>query len=120
MRKHIRPHPNDRDPKRRLRVGYVSTDFNAHPVGKFLLPLFVGHDKQGFEIFAYAQVRMEDEVTQQLRSHADVWRNIIGLSDLQVAERIRRAHRRASPAGLCVQTGSGAGELSGISGYHRA
>jgi predicted O-linked N-acetylglucosamine transferase (SPINDLY family) len=90
MRKHIRPHPNDRDPKRRLRVGYVSTDFNAHPVGKFLLPLFVGHDKQGFEIFAYAQVRMEDEVTQQLRSHADVWRNIIGLSDLQVAERIRR------------------------------
>ena len=53
----IRPHANDRTPDRTLRVGYVSPDFRAHPVGQMLLPLFANHDRRQVEVVAYADVR---------------------------------------------------------------
>ena len=90
LRKLIRPHSNNRDPNRRLRIGYVSADLNAHPVGRFLLPLLEQHDKSMFEIFAYAQVKAPDATTVQLRSHVDHWRNILGLSDDQATDLIRQ------------------------------
>jgi predicted O-linked N-acetylglucosamine transferase (SPINDLY family) len=68
----------------------VSSDLNAHPVGKFLLPLFLEHDKRRFEIFAYSQLRMEDEMTHRLQACTDCWRDITGLSDPQAAEMIRQ------------------------------
>ena len=50
----IQPHANDREPDRRLRIGYVSPDLREHAVGQFMLPLLAHHDKSQFEIFAYA------------------------------------------------------------------
>ncbi len=41
----IRPHGNNRDPERRLRIGYVSPDFRDHIVGRNMLPLFREHDR---------------------------------------------------------------------------
>lgn len=89
LEKLIRPHLNNRDPDRRLRVGYVSPDFREHPVGRFLLPLLAHHDKQKVEVFAYAQVFAPDATTQRLRSFVDVWRNIAGIPDEKLAELIR-------------------------------
>jgi predicted O-linked N-acetylglucosamine transferase (SPINDLY family) len=85
----IQPHPNDRDPNRRLRIGYVSPDFRGHPVGRFILPLLAGHDHAAFEVFGYAQVAAQDELTGKIRSCADAWRTIVGLSDEQAADLIR-------------------------------
>ncbi len=90
LTKFIRPHLNDPSPDRRLRVGYVSPDFRSHPVGRFLLPLLKSHDHQGFEIFCYASVLVADSVTEQCRARADVWRDVLGLSDKQVAHAIRQ------------------------------
>ncbi|MEI8195557.1 MAG: tetratricopeptide repeat protein [Phycisphaerae bacterium] len=81
--------PIDPTPKRRLRIGYVSPDFCAHPVGRFLLALFAAHDHAAFEIFCYASVRQPDRITAQLRAGADRWVNAIELSDEALAERIR-------------------------------
>ena len=61
----IRPHPNDRAPDRRLRVGFVSPDFHGHPVGQLLLPLFTHHDRGHTEFFAYSDVREPDALTEQ-------------------------------------------------------
>jgi len=90
LTKFIPSHDNDRDPDRRLRIGYVSPDFREHPIGRFLLPLLAHHDKGQFEVFAYANVLVSDSTTQRLRSYADQWRNIVGLSDAQVADLIRK------------------------------
>jgi predicted O-linked N-acetylglucosamine transferase (SPINDLY family) len=85
----IQPHPNDRSPERRLRIGYVSGDFRQHSVGYFIEPVLAQHDHQRFEIFCYSNDLKEDEVTARLQSHADHWRRLVGLSDEAVAQQIR-------------------------------
>jgi len=85
----IPPHTNDRSAERRLRVGYVSPDFRVHPVGRFLLPLLEAHDHERFEIYAYASVFAPDALTERCRDAVDVWRDVAGLSDAQLASAIR-------------------------------
>jgi predicted O-linked N-acetylglucosamine transferase (SPINDLY family) len=83
------PHGNDPDPDRRLRIGYVSPDFRNHVVGRNLLPLFLEHDRDRFELFCYSNVPRPDELTAQFPAHCDGWRNIVGLSDERTAELVR-------------------------------
>lgn len=90
LKRLIQPHHNDCGPDRRLRIGYVSPDFREHPVGRFLLPLLAHHEKKHVEVFAYAQSPITDALTQQLRAHIDHWHSLVGLSDEEAAELIRR------------------------------
>jgi protein O-GlcNAc transferase len=90
LRRYIQPHSNDRKSDRRLRVGYVSPDFCRHPVGRFVSPLLASHDHFTHEIFCYSGVLKPDPLTATIKSHADVWRNIVGLSDEQAVEMIRQ------------------------------
>jgi predicted O-linked N-acetylglucosamine transferase (SPINDLY family) len=85
----IPPHANDRSPERRLRIGYVSSDFRQHSVGYFIEPVLAHHDHARFEIFCYANNLQEDEVTRRLKPHADHWHRIVGLPDEQAADRLR-------------------------------
>jgi protein O-GlcNAc transferase len=59
----IRPHLNDPTSERRLRVGYVSPDFRDHVVGRNVLPLFLHHDPDYFEITLYADLAQADAMT---------------------------------------------------------
>jgi protein O-GlcNAc transferase len=90
LRKFILPHRNDPDPERRLRIGYVSADFWAHPVGRFLLPLLENHDKERHEIFAFSQATISDPLTAEFMAACDGWTSVVGLSDEQMAERVRQ------------------------------
>ena len=85
----IQPLINNPDPERRLRIGYVSADFWNHSVSRFLLPLFRRHDRGAFEIICYSDVLNPDGMTESLRACADGWENIVGLSDEQVADKVR-------------------------------
>jgi predicted O-linked N-acetylglucosamine transferase (SPINDLY family) len=85
----IRPHANERSPDRRLRIGFVSPDFRDHPAGKLVLPLFRHHDRREAAFVAYSHVRASDRFTQEFQSLADEWHDIVGLSDSEVADRIR-------------------------------
>jgi protein O-GlcNAc transferase len=82
--------PNDRSPGRRLRIGYVSGDFQQHPVGFLLARVLEAHDHKGFEIFCYANSANVDDVTERLKRAADHWRGIVGLSDADCAAMIQR------------------------------
>ncbi len=73
----------------RLRIGYVSPDFCDHPVAFFIEPVLRAHDRQGFEVFCYSQVVVEDAVTARLRALSDHWSVTLGLSDQALAERIQ-------------------------------
>jgi predicted O-linked N-acetylglucosamine transferase (SPINDLY family) len=84
-----RPHVNDRDPERLLRIGYVSPDLREHPVGFFLEPILTHLDRSHFHITCYAGVDHPDATTGRLRGLAGAWRDIGGQSDDAVAEQIR-------------------------------
>ncbi|MDD2918868.1 tetratricopeptide repeat protein [Rhodoferax sp.] len=83
------PHTNSRDPERRLKVGYVSGDFHRHPVAYFLEPILAHHDKSQVEIFGYSNNRFSDLHTQRIASAMDHWLVCSGLSDDELAQRIR-------------------------------
>jgi protein O-GlcNAc transferase len=87
--RHYFDYPNRLDPKRRLRIGYVSPDFRHHVCALFIEPLLSQHDHTLVEVFAYSLVRREDQVTERFVGYADHWRHCVGLSDLAIAEQIR-------------------------------
>jgi predicted O-linked N-acetylglucosamine transferase (SPINDLY family) len=91
LRVHQRPHPNDRDPDRRLRVGYVSPDFRGHAVGQFVMPLLRHHDPAAVEVYLYASVERPDFATEEYREMAgDRFRDIRRVDDVDAAELVRR------------------------------
>jgi protein O-GlcNAc transferase len=81
---------NDRDPERRLRVGYVSPDFREHPVGRFIAPVFAARDASRFFTVCYSDAARADAITSELRAGADLWRDTRGMSDDELAGLIRR------------------------------
>ena len=82
-------HEVDRDPHRRLRIGYVSPDFRQHSVAYFAEPLLAAHDPGTVEVTCYAAVKKPDDVTERLQVRAAAWRNIVGMSDVAAADCIR-------------------------------
>jgi protein O-GlcNAc transferase len=85
----VQPHANDRNPNRRLRVGYVSPDFLDHAIARFALPLLEHHDRERFEILCYSGVVRPNSMTERFRALAGEWRNTVGVSDARLAETIR-------------------------------
>lgn len=81
---------NPAEPERRLVVGYLSPDYREHPLGRILSALFEHHDPTAVQVNAYASVRSSDGVTRACQSRAAIWRPIVGLSDDDVAEQIRK------------------------------
>jgi predicted O-linked N-acetylglucosamine transferase (SPINDLY family) len=83
------PHGNLLDPRRRLRVAYVSPDFRNHAVAFFIEPVLAHHDKNEFEVSCYYNFPRHDPVTERLRGTADRWLDCAHLSDDELAQRIR-------------------------------
>ena len=57
---------------RRVRVGYVSPDFCAHPINYFIAPILREHAHDEFEVFCYSDVKHPDAVTAQLARWAEL------------------------------------------------
>ncbi len=83
------PFAQTREPERRLRIGYVSCDFNRHPVAWFMLPLLERHERSLYESYCYSTGDKADEVTAQVRDVAGAWRECRALDDAALADAIR-------------------------------
>jgi predicted O-linked N-acetylglucosamine transferase (SPINDLY family) len=84
------PHDNPPDPRRRLRVGYASSDFRSHAVAYFLAPILAHHDREQVESICYADVAAPDGMTAHLRALAHQWRDTFGLPDDKLIHLIRQ------------------------------
>lgn len=90
FRKQWRPHANERNASRRLRVGYVAPVFRTHACRQFLEPLLANHSHESVELFAYSGLyELEDEVTDRYRTYFDHWIDTSELDDDELAARIR-------------------------------
>jgi predicted O-linked N-acetylglucosamine transferase (SPINDLY family) len=81
-------HANDRNPDRRLRLGYISGDLRHHVVGYWTRHIIEAHNRENFEVFCYANNK-EDDYSAQIKAAADHWRNIQGKPDDDVARLIQ-------------------------------
>ena len=75
---------------RPLRVGYVSGDFNSHPVGYFLEGVLAAHDRASVIAICYANNSRSDALTDRLKKAADGWREIVGVGDDAVEALVRQ------------------------------
>jgi predicted O-linked N-acetylglucosamine transferase (SPINDLY family) len=82
----------DRDPQRRLRVGYLSPDFRRHPVAALLAPVLERHDRGAVEVFGYYNFAGADEYTARLRNTCAHWRDVARMED-DALDRLIRADR---------------------------
>ena len=84
-----RAHPNDPDPDRRLRVGYVSPDFRSNVVAHYVEPILRNHDRTRFEVRCYFTGAIRDDLTGRVSSMVDHWHDVHALSDDEIAELMR-------------------------------
>ncbi|MDA5192524.1 O-linked N-acetylglucosamine transferase, SPINDLY family protein [Govanella unica] len=83
-------HGNDRNPDRRLKIGYFSSIFSQHQLSYFLEPVFSNHDRAAFEIYCYVSNDAPEDPTQQrIQSMVDHWRPVATLNDAAMAQQIR-------------------------------
>jgi predicted O-linked N-acetylglucosamine transferase (SPINDLY family) len=82
--------PQALGPMRRLRVGYISSDFTNHPVGHIVSGLFRHHDRQAVEVTAYATTP-DAGSPERRRIAADV-EHFVELSTIDTDSAARRIH----------------------------
>jgi predicted O-linked N-acetylglucosamine transferase (SPINDLY family) len=86
-----RPTPRNIATTDRIRVGYVSLDFRAHPVSRFFEPVLQHHDRARFDVFCYSDVTAPDATTARLRTYpGTTWRQTAGMPDASMADLVRR------------------------------
>jgi protein O-GlcNAc transferase len=85
----VRAHDNDRDPQRRLRIGYVSAHFRRQAATYAFGGVIINHDPDRFEVTCYSDTAHEDEVTRRLAKRADRWHRTGGLDDGALGKLIR-------------------------------
>jgi predicted O-linked N-acetylglucosamine transferase (SPINDLY family) len=94
LERRLRPswprHSNNRDPDRRLQVGFVSGDFCNHSVANFIEPILARlQGYRSLELHAYYNHHLEDAVTLRLRGYTQHWLPVFKLSDQQLAQQIK-------------------------------
>jgi protein O-GlcNAc transferase len=81
--------PRDRNPSRKLRIGYVSSDLRVHSVGFFIAPLVRNHDPDEVEVTCYSTGNVEDEISEQIKAACARYRNVYRVGDDDLADIIK-------------------------------
>ena len=96
----------------KIRVGYFSADFKSHPLAFLTAELFELHDRNQFEIYAFALKKAPDgdEMRPRLMKAFDHFLEVENLSDLEVAKLAREleidiavdlgGHTQFAPTGI--------------------
>jgi protein O-GlcNAc transferase len=80
-----------RAPRDTLRVGLVSGDLYAHPVGHFAVNVLAQLQRRNLELVAFPTSHHNDEITAALQSSLADWLPLSSMSDAAAAQRIRDA-----------------------------
>ena len=85
----IKPYPRRFYRHDKIRVGFLSANFQWSVVMAWSWHLLSGLDKNFFKLHCYSNVKAADDVTEHFQSIANVWRDIHGLTDEAAAKLIR-------------------------------
>lgn len=73
-------------PGKKIRLGYLSTDFFMHAVGSLVRDLFACHDRSRFEVYGYSLRHQPDAVQSCIQQGCDRYRNLSGSSAEGIAQ----------------------------------
>ena len=103
-------------------------DFRDHAVTAYFGPVLQNHSSESVETFCYSELSVEDDVTQQLKQHANHWRATCGISDRQVAQMIHddqidilvdlAGHTAGNRLAPCLQARSRPSDVAGLSEHN--
>ncbi|MBS1709717.1 MAG: tetratricopeptide repeat protein [Armatimonadetes bacterium] len=83
-----RSFPNNRNPDRRLRVGFVSPDFREHSVYRFVWPVLEALADYDVDLYAYASSANEDFGTRHIASLVKKYTEVTSLSVDEFARQV--------------------------------
>lgn len=72
-----------------LKIGFLSADFRNHPVGHFLNAVIASiknENAKKISTYAYYNNNIRDNITQSFKENFSEWREILGMTDQNVAE----------------------------------
>jgi len=79
----------DKSPQRRLKIGWLTSDFRTHPVAAFVLPFLDKLDRTQVESIVYYNSQAADDVTAKCRNAVDQWREVLAIGDEALADLIK-------------------------------
>lgn len=86
----IRLHENSPDPRRKLRIGYVSADFRRHSAANAFGPMLLSYDRLFCDVVCYSNNIRQDDVTARFRQSVTEWCDCSALDDAALAAKIRQ------------------------------
>lgn len=84
----------DRKRSRKLRIGYVSSDLQSHPVGRNVLGLMMAHNKKKYEVFCFSAKHVDDAITTAIMNtinYVDLTK--FNMSHTGIAKMIREEYK---------------------------
>ncbi len=76
------------DPHKKLRIGYLSSDFHCHAMMQFVLPLLEYHNQDNFNISLYSCANRCDSTTERIKKTGIKFIDCYNMTNKQLAERI--------------------------------
>lgn len=92
--------PTQPAPGKRLRIGYMSADFNDHPVSEDMQSVYELHDRDRFEVFAFSlhepspserdvmTAGLKRDYRAHIQATVDHYVSLVGMTDVEAAEAI--------------------------------
>jgi len=80
--------PAEHRTDKKIRLGYLSTDFFAHAVGSLVCDLFASHDRTRFEVYGYSLRHQPDTVQARIQQGFDQYRNLSGRNADDIASTV--------------------------------
>jgi predicted O-linked N-acetylglucosamine transferase (SPINDLY family) len=79
-----------KQPGGKIRIGFLSSDLNAHSVAKCLMPFLEGHDRERFEVYCYSPKHVPNDHWQDaIEKVVHKFHFLVGRPDIEFAQAIR-------------------------------
>ncbi|MEG2977424.1 MAG: glycosyltransferase [Comamonas sp.] len=79
----------DKNPRKKLKIGYVTADFRSHSIAFFMRPILANHNSDNVCVHVYNNSRIKDDVTSEFQSLVSSWCDVFDLNDSQMLAKIR-------------------------------
>ena len=73
----------------KINLGFVSPDFRSHPLGYAMINVIKNLKVHNFNLFAYYNFNIEDNLTNEFKKNFNYFKNISKLNDAQTVNQIR-------------------------------